>query len=65
MGKGIANPIGTIWSAAMMLDYLGEKEAGKRLEKAFRKALADGATTCDLGGKLNTEQAASAVIDRL
>ncbi|ORX34307.1 hypothetical protein BD324DRAFT_637472 [Kockovaella imperatae] len=65
MGKGIANPIGTIWSAAMMLDYLGEKAAAARLERAFKKALADGATTADLGGELDTEGAAQAVIDRL
>ena len=49
----------------MMLEYLGEQAASERLERAFKKALADGATTGDLGGKLNTKEAAQAVIDRL
>lgn len=65
MGKGIANPIGTIWSASMMLDWLGEKAAGERLERAFRKSIEDGETSGDLGGRLGTEEVARAVMDRL
>ena len=34
-GQGIANPVGQIWSAAMMLDYLGEKEASDRIVKSI------------------------------
>lgn len=65
MGKGIANPIGTIWSAAMMLDWLGEKAASKRLDGAFRKAIQEGKTSGDLGGQLDTDGVARAVMERL
>lgn len=65
MGKGLANPIGTIWSASMMLGWIGEKDAGKRLERAFRKAIEEGETSRDLGGGLGTEGVAKAVMERL
>ena len=38
-GKGIANPIGQIWSGAMMLDHLGESAAARAVEAAFEKVL--------------------------
>jgi tartrate dehydrogenase/decarboxylase/D-malate dehydrogenase len=41
-GKGIANPVGQIWSGAMMLDYLGEKEAAQSIESAIEKTLGEG-----------------------
>src|SRR5207248_10664385 len=41
MGKGIANPIGTFWSAAMMLEHFGEEPAGERLMKAIERVTAD------------------------
>ena len=41
MGKGIANPIGTFWSAVMMLEHLGEKPAGDRLMRAIERVTAD------------------------
>ncbi len=47
-GQGIANPIATILSAAMMLDYLGELEAAKRIRDAIKKTLHDGYRTKDL-----------------
>src|ERR1700739_4618579 len=52
-GKGIANPIGQIWSAAMMLAHFGETKAADAIEKAIADALADRAApkTPDLGGK--------------
>jgi tartrate dehydrogenase/decarboxylase/D-malate dehydrogenase len=54
-GKGIANPIGQIWSGAMMLDHLGYPEAAKTIEEAIAAVLADGKTkTPDLGGSANT-----------
>ena len=54
-GKGIANPIGQIWSGAMMLDHLGEKEAGAAIVRAIEKVVADkGALTPDMGGKAST-----------
>ncbi len=54
-GKGVANPVGQIWSAAMMLDHLGEPEAGKAIVAAIEKVLADERLrTRDLGGKADT-----------
>ena len=54
-GQGIANPVGQIWSAAMMLDHLGEPEAGKAIVTAIETVLADEKLrTRDLGGKADT-----------
>ena len=65
-GKGIANPIGQIWSGAMMLDYLGEKEAADNIIKAIEKTLSNEDTrTKDLKGNSNTKQCADAVLANL
>ena len=65
-GKGIANPIGQIWSGAMMLDYLGEKEAAESIVKAIEKTLSNESTrTRDLKGICNTVQCSDAVIKNL
>jgi tartrate dehydrogenase/decarboxylase/D-malate dehydrogenase len=56
-GKGIANPIGQIWSGAMMLDHLGHKEAADAVIEAIEVALTDSAArTRDLGGKATTAE---------
>jgi tartrate dehydrogenase/decarboxylase / D-malate dehydrogenase len=61
-GKGIANPIGQIWAAAMMLEHLGETEAAKAIETAIESVLADGGPrTRDLGGTANTVEAGTAI----
>jgi tartrate dehydrogenase/decarboxylase / D-malate dehydrogenase len=63
MGKGIANPIGTFWSAVMMLEHLGEPMAAGRLMRAIERVTGDAALhTPDLGGKANTRQVTDAVI---
>ena len=50
-GKGIANPVGTFWTAVMMLEHLGEPAAGARLMRAIERVTADTALhTPDLGG---------------
>ena len=64
-GKGIANPIGTFWTAVLMLDHLGEKNAAARLMAAIEKTTADGVFTPDLGGKAKTKDVTQAVIDAL
>ena len=65
-GKGIANPIGQIWSGAMMLDYLGEKEAADNIVKAIEKTLSDDESrTKDLKGNSNTVQCADSVLANL
>ncbi|HVT53802.1 MAG TPA: isocitrate/isopropylmalate family dehydrogenase, partial [Dongiaceae bacterium] len=62
-GKGIANPIGTFWTASLMLDHLGEPAAGARLMRAVERVTADKTLhTPDLGGKATTRQVTDAVI---
>jgi tartrate dehydrogenase/decarboxylase/D-malate dehydrogenase len=54
-GMGIANPVGQIWSGAMMLDHLGEPAAGRAIVKAIENVLAEpGLRTHDLGGRAGT-----------
>jgi tartrate dehydrogenase/decarboxylase / D-malate dehydrogenase len=61
-GKGIANPIGTFWTAAMMLEHLGEADAAARLMRAIERVTADPALhTPDLGGRATTRQVTDAV----
>jgi len=65
-GKGIANPLGTILSAALMLRYsFGLKNEANDIELAVNKAIDLGARTVDLGGKLTTIQMANEVINNL
>ncbi|MGC8855844.1 MAG: 3-isopropylmalate dehydrogenase [Anaerolineae bacterium] len=65
-GKGIANPIGTILSAAMLLRHsLGLEAEATVLEQAVDQAIADGCRTADLGGKLTTRQMTAEIIHRM
>ncbi|HYV83782.1 MAG TPA: 3-isopropylmalate dehydrogenase [Pyrinomonadaceae bacterium] len=64
-GKGIANPIGSILTLAMMLEYLGFQTLNIEIENAVRSAISANETTRDLGGQLSTEQAGAAIIARL
>jgi 3-isopropylmalate dehydrogenase len=65
-GKGIANPIGTILSAALMLRYSFNLESeALAVEHAVSQAISDGCRTTDLGGKLTTRQMVEAIVDRL
>jgi len=66
MGKGIANPIGTFWSAVMLLEHLGEAPAGQRLMTAIERVTADKRYhTPDLGGTARTTDVTAAVIDAI
>jgi methanogen homoisocitrate dehydrogenase len=64
-GKGIANPVGAIRSAAMMIEWLGEPETARRIEAAVQKALESGARTPDLGGSCGTADVTRAVVENL
>jgi 3-isopropylmalate dehydrogenase len=64
-GQDIANPIGAILTAAMMLDYLGLGDEAEQIEKAVKSAIEAGETTKDLGGSLGTRAAAEAVLRRV
>ena len=66
MGKGIANPIGTFWSAALMLEHLRETAAAARLMRAVERVTADPRLhTPDLGGAATTRMVTDAIIDAL
>ncbi len=61
VGKGIANPLGQIWSGAMMLEHLGIPAAANLVVKAMSAVLASGVKTPDLGGRASTRQVTAAV----
>jgi len=65
-GRGIANPIGQIWSGAMMLRHLGHEAAAAAVEGAFAKVLAESdLRTPDMGGKATTEEMGRAIAGAL
>ncbi len=65
-GKNIANPTGLLRSALLMLDYLGENEASKKIEKALFEVLAEGKKlTPDLGGTSTTDEFKNEIIEKM
>jgi tartrate dehydrogenase/decarboxylase / D-malate dehydrogenase len=60
-GQGIANPVGAIWSASLMLDHLGEHDAAARLLHALETVCRDGPRTRDVGGTASTSEVGDAV----
>ena len=64
-GKNVANPIGAILSAALMLETLGRVEDAHRIERAVEAAVHAGETTRDIGGSLGTKEAGAAIVKRL
>jgi tartrate dehydrogenase/decarboxylase/D-malate dehydrogenase len=67
-GQGIANPIGQIWSGAMMLEHLGYKEAGDAMVEAIEAVLSKGDSqvlTRDVGGQGTTESLGNAIAERI
>ena len=64
-GKGIANPVGAIRSAAMMLDWFGNAEKARLIEEAVEGTLSGGVVTPDLGGSSSTRAVSEAVAERL
>jgi tartrate dehydrogenase/decarboxylase/D-malate dehydrogenase len=62
-GKGIANPIGTFWTGALLLEHLGEADAAQRLMRAVERVTADRTLhTPDLGGQATTREVTDAVL---
>lgn len=64
-GKGIANPIGQIWSGALMLDHLGETEAAAAVVQAINAVTAQGLRTVDLKGTATTKEICKAILSEL
>jgi tartrate dehydrogenase/decarboxylase/D-malate dehydrogenase len=61
-GKGVANPVATFWTAAMMLEHLGEAVAAAALITAVEQVCAAGILTADVGGSANTAAVTAAVV---
>lgn len=64
-GKGIANPVATFWTAAQMLEHLGESEIATRLMVAVDQVCSKGIMTPDVGGTANTVEVTQAVIEAI
>ncbi len=64
-GQGIANPVGSIWSGALMLGHLGETEAAQDILKGIEATTQNGIVTVDLGGNAETTEIADSVIENL
>lgn len=64
-GKNIANPLGTVWSAALMLEHLGNEPAAQRIMAAMDQTCSDGILPVDLGGNATTTDITYAIADRL
>jgi tartrate dehydrogenase/decarboxylase / D-malate dehydrogenase len=62
-GQKIANPIGQIWSAAMMLDHLEEPDASRAILRAIEQVLINGPKTRDIGGQATTEEVGQAIAE--
>lgn len=65
IGKGIANPIGQIWTAKLMLDHFGEEEIGTALLDVIESVTNDGIMTPDVGGKHKTEEVTNEIMKRV
>ncbi len=64
-GQGIANPIATIWSGALMLEHLGHAAAAADIMKAIERVIVAGPRTKDLGGKASTREVGAAIADAI
>ena len=64
-GRGIANPIGQVWTGALMLRHLGFEAAAARIESAIAAAILAGELTPDMGGSLSTTQVGDRLVARL
>jgi len=60
-GQGIANPVGQIWSGAMMLEHLGHRDAAEAILHAIETVLTQGPRTRDIGGRASTEDMGKAI----
>ncbi|MGN7313175.1 tartrate dehydrogenase [Alkalicoccobacillus gibsonii] len=65
IGKGIANPIGQIWTAKMLLDHHGETELGEHLLHSIEHVTSQGIVTPDIGGKHSTSEVTNEIINTL
>ena len=65
MGQGIANPVGAVWSAVLMLEHLGQTEPAARLVAALDAVCGGGPRTRDIGGSASTTEVGDAIAARV
>jgi tartrate dehydrogenase/decarboxylase / D-malate dehydrogenase len=61
-GRGIANPMATVWAAALMLEHLGERDASAIVLRALERIARDGPRTADVGGRASTSEVGAAIV---
>src|SRR5258708_963873 len=61
-GKGVVNPMAAVWSASLLLDHLGEREAGALLMRALESVARTGPHTADIGGRASTAEVGAAIV---
>jgi len=61
-GRGIANPMATVWAAALMLDHLGERGASALVLRALERVAREGPRTADVGGRSSTGEVGAAIV---
>ncbi len=61
-GRGIANPVGAVWSASMLLEDLGEREAAAAVLDTIERVLEAGVHTPDLGGRATTDEVGESLV---
>ncbi len=64
-GKGVANPIGQVWSAVMMLEHLGQDVAASHLLQSMEEVIRRGATTPDVGGSSSTQEVSDEIVSQV
>ena len=64
-GQGIANPVGQIWSGAMMLEHLGHADAAGAVMRAIEAVLTEGPRTRDIGGGASTQEMGKAIAEAI
>jgi tartrate dehydrogenase/decarboxylase/D-malate dehydrogenase len=64
-GQGIANPIGAIWSGAIMLEHLGRQKAAESIVRAIEMTVGQGVLPVDLGGSAKTVEIADTIVRNL
>jgi tartrate dehydrogenase/decarboxylase/D-malate dehydrogenase len=64
-GRGIANPLATVWATSMMLEHLGQPEGAALVMGAVERVALDGPRTPDLGGQATTRQVGQAIVDAI
>jgi len=61
-GRGIANPMATVWASALMLEHLGEREASALVLRALERVAREGPRTVDVGGRASTREVGAAIV---